>query len=582
MKNLKRIALLCAVIIAFCTVAVTFTSNDTMAASSYNTGTRHQIATSLSAQAQAYYAGEYTFENISTLSPDQIKTKLYTLMSSTMTDSVSYSSLTGYWKTTDASEGKSGTTLFYSDAKSESYNREHVWPKSRASYYKKNGGCDLHHLRPTDTAVNSTRSNYTMGEVRTNISNYSTYSYGGKTVLYYSSSNDLVEVNSSVKGDVARILLYVYVRWQQPNLYENIPTNQLPPLDSDDDENNGKKVIESLETLLKWNGEDPVDTWEMSRNDKIEDIQGNRNVFIDYPEYAWLLFGQDVPNNIQTPTSNGGAVANTPTPTPSSGTTTPTPSPTPTPTTGSTPTPTPISGSVGDYALVTNLNDFSTGDYIIYGVNGNYKGAMDNVCTSSRMGRADVSVTNNVITNPDPSIVWHFESKGNSAFSIYNAAAGKYLTIFKASSGGYSLSDTPDVFTVTVDQRYNNAFCVESGQTAGRFISIYQNDFRAYETSNYKELHLYKRIETAATPTPTSSVTPSPTPIGTIKYGDVNGDNDIDASDASLILRWVVRLDDISEQGMKNADVDLNKEVSAADASCILRFVVRLIDKLGA
>ena len=42
----------------------------------------------------------------------------------------------------------------------------------------------------------------------------------------------------------------------------------------------------------------------MNRNDVVEGIQGNRNVFIDYPEYAWLLFGKDVPDDISTPSAS--------------------------------------------------------------------------------------------------------------------------------------------------------------------------------------------------------------------------------------------------------------------------------------
>ena len=47
--------------------------------------------------------------------------------------------------------------------------------------------------------------------------------------------------------------------------------------------------------------EDPVDTWEMSRNDCVQQVQGNRNVFIDYPEFAWLLFGRELPADYDTP-----------------------------------------------------------------------------------------------------------------------------------------------------------------------------------------------------------------------------------------------------------------------------------------
>ena len=52
-----------------------------------------------------------------------------------------------------------------------------------------------------------------------------------------------------------------------------------------------------------------MDTWELGRNEVVQDIQGNRNVFIDYPEYAWLIFGEDVPENMTTPSgeaSGGG------------------------------------------------------------------------------------------------------------------------------------------------------------------------------------------------------------------------------------------------------------------------------------
>ena len=67
----------------------------------------------------------------------------------------------------------------------------------------------------------------------------------------------------------------------------------------------GKKVIESLDTLLQWIEDDPVDTWEMTRNDLTEIVQGNRNVFIDFPELAFSLFGKDIPDNLQTPTNSG-------------------------------------------------------------------------------------------------------------------------------------------------------------------------------------------------------------------------------------------------------------------------------------
>ena len=271
-----------------------------------NSGTRHTVCTSLSSQAQAYYTGNYTYDAVSGLaasSSDPMSSAMFsrlsTLMKNTMSNSVSYNSLTNYWPKTDANNGSSNPILFYSDELSSSFNREHVWPKSRGSFYQSGAGSDLHHLRPTNANVNSTRGNMTMGNVKGVYDTYSTYAYDSKTVLWYNTSADVVGVNDNIKGDVARILLYVWCRWQEPNLYENDPDPYSPSGDTGG--NDGKKVIESRDTLLQWMQLDPVDTWEMSRNDQCENVQGNRNVFIDYPEYAWLLFGLTPPSDYQTP-----------------------------------------------------------------------------------------------------------------------------------------------------------------------------------------------------------------------------------------------------------------------------------------
>jgi endonuclease I len=270
-----------------------------------NTGTRHEVCTALSSQAQAYYTGNYTYDAVSALSGSSsapmnsaLFNRLSTLMRTTMTNSVSYNSLTNYWPKTDANNGSGNPVLFYSDEISGNFNREHVWPKSRGSFKETNAGSDLHHLRPTNADINSTRGNKTMGNVKGVYSTYKTKALNGGTVLWYNTDADVVEVRDNIKGDVARILLYVWCRWQEPNLYENDPN---PTIGSGDDANNGLKVIESLDTLLEWMELDPVDTWEMSRNDQCENVQGNRNVFIDYPEYAWLLFGLTPPSDYQTP-----------------------------------------------------------------------------------------------------------------------------------------------------------------------------------------------------------------------------------------------------------------------------------------
>ena len=286
-----------------------------------NTATRHEICTDLSAQALAYYTSGNTYEDLilldgkkTTDSTKAIGSPLFNRLKSMMqlTDSVTYKSLPEYWVYTDSMEGSDQVWLFYDDfeaSSSSDYDREHVWPKSHGNFVESGAGSDLHHLRPTIKRTNSTRGNMTMGDVRSkNISGTKTLQSGGQTVLWYASSytdNDcdgLVEVMDDVKGDVARIYLYVYVTYGNSNTNKNLFTT-VDAYGADD--NDGMKVMESLDTLLRWMEIDPVDEWEMRRNDLCERVQGNRNVFIDYPELAWYLFEQeDEMPDMDTPSGN--------------------------------------------------------------------------------------------------------------------------------------------------------------------------------------------------------------------------------------------------------------------------------------
>ena len=293
-----------------------------------NNEVRHTVCHTLSAQAQAYYTGDYSYNSLQALSGatynadsayalqnNELFDALHDLMADTHTYYTTYSgysagSLAYYWASTDSVADSNTYVMFYSDFLSTEegvkLNREHIWPKSRASYATTNGGADLHHLRPSVESVNLDKSDHMFGYVD------GTYSDGceagvinGNTLYWLMLSNDLFECKDDVKGDVARILLYVYCRWQQPNLYSDVPEDNLPAMDPDDTANNGSRVIESLDTLLNWCALDPVDTWEMKQNDLIQQVQGNRNVFIDYPELAWQLFGLTAPNGMTTPTKEG-------------------------------------------------------------------------------------------------------------------------------------------------------------------------------------------------------------------------------------------------------------------------------------
>ncbi len=155
-------------------------------------------------------------------------------------------------------------------------NAEHVWPKSRffwkskkrrkkyKSYEFKIREADLHILYPSDNKVNSTRSSYKFGEVEDSMESEKiacSDAQIGKALLKGKPSRSLFfEPPSKSKGNIARAMFYYSFRYNEPiEFYEE-------------------------QFLKKWHEEDLVDDMERRRNDLIEEAQGNRNPFIDYPQ----------------------------------------------------------------------------------------------------------------------------------------------------------------------------------------------------------------------------------------------------------------------------------------------------------
>lgn len=540
-----------------------------------NSGTRHVVCTALSAQAQAYYTGSNTFDAVSALSASAgnpmhsaMFSRLHTLMTSTMANSVSYSSLTSYWPKTDANQGSKNPILFYSDELSGSFNREHVWPKSRGSFLESNGGSDLHHLRPTNSSVNSKRGNMTMGNVKGVLTSYQTYAYDGKTVLWYNSSADLVEVNDNIKGDVARILLYVWCRWEEPNLYENDPN---PVIGPGDNANDGTKVIESLDTLLQWMQIDPVDTWEMSRNDQCENVQGNRNVFIDYPEYAWLLFGRAVPDGYTTPSSGAAPSTPTPVPTPTpEPTATPTPTPSPTPTPKPTPTPTPV-----PTPRPSPIDLPTEGDYVLRIDGGSVQEHMERKNDTDCL-RVDVFIDG--VT----------EQRLLSSLTYFNLAYStdqlQYVahTLPSGSMGSVNADESTDPGLIRFAFVSVNGLLIDSNTPLLTVYFKLSDRLRDGDTIRFAfcseiTADSINRTNYRAEPRSVGAVL-NPFLYGTVLYGDADCDGEVTASDASLILRSLVGLSTIGDRGRVNACVSGESELCAADAALILRRLVLLID----
>ncbi len=94
----------------------------------------------------------------------------------------------------------------------------------------------------------------------------------------YTDSNSF-EPRNAVKGDVARMLFYMAVRYEGGDGWNDLEMSSTVGSSS--------SMIGDLEVLLAWNDQDPVDAFEMRRNDRIHAAwQGNRNPFVDHPEWA--------------------------------------------------------------------------------------------------------------------------------------------------------------------------------------------------------------------------------------------------------------------------------------------------------
>ncbi|GKV56831.1 hypothetical protein NCCP2222_27780 [Sporosarcina sp. NCCP-2222] len=155
------------------------------------------------------------------------------------------------------------------------WNREHVWAKSHGNFGTTVGpGTDIHHLRPTDVQVNSSRGNLD-------------FDNGGSPVSgcngCYKTANSF-EPPDRVKGDVARMLFYMATRYEAGDRVD---------LELNERLGNGTAPYHGkLSVLLEWHKQDPVDAFERNRNEVIFSIQGNRNPFIDHPEWVESIWGQ--------------------------------------------------------------------------------------------------------------------------------------------------------------------------------------------------------------------------------------------------------------------------------------------------
>ena len=166
------------------------------------------------------------------------------------------------------------------------YNREHSVPNSWWGADQDTMYSDLYHLYPVDGWVNNQRGNHPFGDCA-NGTPCGTGKLGNCTHSGYSGT--VFEVADEYKGDFARTYFYMVVRymdrvgsWTSGSgsvVFTNSSYKHLTPW--------------AISQLLEWHRNDPVSTLESNRNDAVYGIQNNRNPFIDHPELAEYLWGNN-------------------------------------------------------------------------------------------------------------------------------------------------------------------------------------------------------------------------------------------------------------------------------------------------
>ena len=282
-------------------------------------------------------------------------------------------------------------------------------------------------------------------------------------------------------------------------MYSDVPASLLPDGDPDEVTNTGGRVIVDLDTLLTWCEDDPVDTWEMQRNDLVQQVQGNRNVFIDYPELAWLLFGREIPQGMQTPTrsgcehSYGDAVISEP------GCTQPgTKSETCTICGNVHTVPTPALGHVdgdGDFCCdrcgveliraFTLADEVSDGDHLILFHPESGKVITPVVNSSNRLNGIAATENDGVIVPDQDSAVFYAVAAEDDGF--YLMYAGKYLTTVRNGNQLYWVDDADDYSVWKFNDAGNGCTYVVNAKagsvTRPQSLEFFNNAFTTYGLS---------------------------------------------------------------------------------------------------
>ncbi|MBK7876744.1 MAG: endonuclease, partial [Planctomycetes bacterium] len=214
------------------------------------------------------------------------------------------------------------------------YDREHTWPNSYG--FPVDGPdnypfTDCHMLFLSDSSYNSSRGNTLYRFCTSGCAERTTFANGGQgggSGVYPGNSNwrsgtgptGTWETWIGRRGDVARAILYADVRYEggvhgitavpEPNLIAT--DNEVLIAGANTGSNEPVAYMGILSVLITWNEQDPPDARERHRNDVVYSFQGNRNPFIDHPEWVRCIFAGTC--NASTPICAGDGTLVTPCP----------------------------------------------------------------------------------------------------------------------------------------------------------------------------------------------------------------------------------------------------------------------------
>lgn len=417
----------------------------------------------------------------------ELKTALYNLMKDkTVLDYGSGSGCTwsGFYKTdrdpkTNECYNRYSSQKFYFTNGNTNHaisgmNIEHSFPKSWWGGDNNNAYKDLYNLYPSDSKANSSKSNYPMAIVTKVRSEEAGYDKVGTGTVDGKNNVQCWEPGDQYKGDFSRSYLYMAVTYSDLT-FSSTGTQTMYANAS------GYPGMKTWATTLyrQWSKQDKVDDLEVTRNNAVSDIQGNRNLFIDFPylaEYVWgdsTAVAFDPSTSITTASSDSRYGSYTPSPD------------------------NPDTPKKDDGWIFVKLTTQPTAGkrYLIVANNNGSLLAMKTISKSYDYPKGDaVTEADDKITISSDADAFTFEGSGNGF--LLKGSDGKYYYNDKTHKNFNAGTSKPSNNVWTVTSRGDGTYTISNGSNFIQYSTQYTS-FGAYtsEQSNALYPYLYEEQE---------------------------------------------------------------------------------------